>query len=159
MKIESIHAIQIFDSRGLPTVQAEVRLDDGSVGRGFSPSGASTGAYEAHERRDGGNAFGGKGVSGAVNAINMELLPALKGLCAGNQSAVDARMLEVDGTPNKSRIGANAILAVSMANAEACLLYTSRWPRPFHRCRCPRPWAMPRCATGSWRTCPWPRGL
>lgn len=122
MKIESIHAIQIFDSRGLPTVQAEVRLDDGSVGRGFSPSGASTGAYEAHERRDGGNAFGGKGVSGAVDAINMELLPALKGLCAGNQSAVDARMLEVDGTPNKSRIGANAILAVSMANAEAAAL-------------------------------------
>lgn len=122
MKIESIHAIQIFDSRGLPTVQAEVRLDDGSVGRGFSPSGASTGAYEAHERRDGGNAFGGKGVSGAVDAINMELLPALKGLCAGNQSAVDARMLEVDGTPNKSRIGGNAILAVSMANAEAAAL-------------------------------------
>lgn len=122
MKIESIHAIQIFDSRGLPTVQAEVRLDDGSVGRGFSPSGASTGAYEAHERRDGGNAFGGKGVSGAVDAINMELLPALKGLCAGNQSAVDERMLEVDGTPNKSRIGANAILAVSMANAEAAAL-------------------------------------
>ena len=122
MKIESIHAIQIFDSRGLPTVQAEVRLDDGSVGRGFSPSGASTGAYEAHERRDGGNAFGGKGVSGAVDAINMELLPALKGLCAGDQSAVDARMLEVDGTPNKSRIGANAILAVSMANAEAAAL-------------------------------------
>lgn len=122
MKIESIHAIQIFDSRGLPTVQAEVRLDDGSVGRGFSPSGASTGAYEAHERRDGGNAFGGKGVSGAVDAINMELLPALKGLCAGDQSTVDARMLEVDGTPNKSRIGANAILAVSMANAEAAAL-------------------------------------
>lgn len=122
MKIESIHAIQIFDSRGLPTVQAEVRLDDGSVGRGFSPSGASTGAYEAHERRDGGNAFGGKGVSSAVDAINMELMPALKGLCAGNQSAVDARMLEVDGTPNKSRIGANAILAVSMANAEAAAL-------------------------------------
>lgn len=119
MKIESIHALQIFDSRGMPTVQAEVRLEDGSVGRGLVPSGASTGSHEAHERRDGGNAYNGKGVGEAIDAVNSEIYPVLKGMSAADQTTIDLRMIDLDGTPDKSRLGANAILAVSLAVAEA----------------------------------------
>ena len=119
MKIESIHALQIFDSRGMPTVEAEVRLENGATGRGCVPSGASTGSHEAHERRDGGSAYAGKGVTGAVDAINGEICNALRGMRADDQWALDSRLIDLDGTDDKSRLGANAILAVSLAVAEA----------------------------------------
>lgn len=119
MKIESIHALQIFDSRGFPTIEAEVRLADGSVGRSSAPSGASTGSHEAHERRDGGLPYGGKGVSGAVESVNGEIADALHGMSACDQLAVDNCLIDLDGTDDKSRLGANAILAVSLAVADA----------------------------------------
>lgn len=119
MKIESVRAYQIFDSRGMPTVEAEVRLSCGAVGRGCTPAGASTGSHEAHELRDGDKAYGGKGVLQAVRSVNEEIHPALKGMHADNQLAVDRRMIELDGTENKSRLGGNALLAVSFAVADA----------------------------------------
>ena len=119
MKIESIHALQIFDSRGVPTVEAEVRLENGAIGRGCVPSGASTGSHEAHERRDGGSAYAGKGVTEAVGAVNGEICEALRGMRADDQWAVDSRLIDLDGTEDKSRLGANAMLAVSLATAEA----------------------------------------
>lgn len=119
MKIDSIRGVQILDSRGLPTVCAEVRLTDGAVGLGLCPSGASTGSYEAHERRDGELAFSGKGVSAAVESIDGEIALALKGFDAADQRAIDDRLIDLDGTECKSRLGANAMLAVSCAVAEA----------------------------------------
>ena len=119
MKIESIHALQIFDSRGMPTVEAEVRLENGVVGHGCAPSGASTGSHEAHERRDNGEAFRGKSVTAAVRAINEEISSALKGMRADDQLAVDRRLIELDGTQDKSRLGGNALIAVSYATADA----------------------------------------
>lgn len=119
MKIESVRAYQIFDSRGMPTVEAEVRLCCGAAGRGCAPAGASTGSHEAHELRDGGEAYGGKGVLTAVRGVNDEIGPALKGMCADDQLAVDRRMIELDGTENKSRLGGNALIAVSFAVADA----------------------------------------
>lgn len=119
MKIESIHAYQIFDSRGNPTIEAEVRLRCGTIGRGCAPSGASTGSHEAHELRDGGEAYGGKGVLKAVHGINSEIASALKGMQADNQLAIDRRMIELDGTENKTRLGGNALIAVSFAVADA----------------------------------------
>lgn len=119
MKIESIHALQIFDSRGLPTIEAEVRLECGALGRGCVPSGASTGSHEAHERRDGGKAYGGKGVTQTVEAVNGEIQEALRGMRADDQWAVDSRLIDLDGEEDKSRLGANALLAVSLAAAEA----------------------------------------
>jgi enolase len=119
-KIASIRARQILDSRGNPTVEAQVLLDDGSEGLALVPSGASTGAHEAVERRDGDKArYGGKGVLGAVAAVHEEIAPALRGLEATDQRAVDAAMIALDGTANKGRLGANAILAVSLAAARA----------------------------------------
>ncbi|RMF74724.1 MAG: phosphopyruvate hydratase [Alphaproteobacteria bacterium] len=110
---------EILDSRGNPTVEAEVHLEDGSVGRAAVPSGASTGAHEAVERRDGGARYGGKGVLTAVEAINGEIFDALSGLDALAQREIDQVLIDLDGTPNKSRLGANAILAVSLATAHA----------------------------------------
>ncbi len=118
-QITSVKARQIFDSRGNPTVEAEVLLSDGSVGIAASPSGASTGFYEAHELRDGGNDYSGKGVLSAVKNVNTIINSAITGLYADNQSEVDNVMRNIDGTDNKSSLGANAILAVSLANAKA----------------------------------------
>ncbi len=120
MKITAIHAREILDSRGNPTVEADVTLEDGTVGRCAVPSGASTGAYEAHELRDGDKSrFGGKGVLQAVRAVNTEISQKLIGMDAYDQRAIDTTMIELDGTPNKKRLGANAILAVSVAVAQA----------------------------------------
>ena len=117
--IADVHAREILDSRGNPTVEVEVDLDDMSVGRAAVPSGASTGAFEAVELRDGGARYLGKGVAGAVNAVIDEILPEVLGLSAADQRVVDTAMIELDGTANKSRIGANAILGVSLAVAKA----------------------------------------
>lgn len=119
-KIESVRALEILDSRGLPTVAAEVTLTDGSVGSAAVPSGASTGAHEAVELRDGDKKrFLGKGVTKAVAHANGEIAKAVKGLDAADPAKLDAKMISLDGTPNKGRLGANAILAVSMAAARA----------------------------------------
>lgn len=117
--IKSIHARWILDSRGNPTVEADVTLDDGSFGRAAVPSGASTGAAEALELRDGGDRFMGKGVDQAVANVNDKIAPALIGHDAADQQGVDQVMLDLDGTDNKSNLGANAILAVSLAVAKA----------------------------------------
>ncbi len=113
---------EILDSRGNPTVEVDVVLEDGSVGRAAVPSGASTGAYEAVEKRDGGSRYSGKGVQGAVDAVNGELFDALSGLDATRQRHIDELMISLDGTENKGRLGANAILGVSMAVAKAAAL-------------------------------------
>ena len=110
---------QVFDSRGNPTVEVDVVLDDGSFGRAIVPSGASTGAHEAVELRDGGKPFLGKGVTKAVDFVNTEIFSEIEGLDALDQISVDRAMIELDGTPNKSRLGANAILGVSLAVAKA----------------------------------------
>lgn len=118
--IIDIHGRQIVDSRGNPTVEVDVTLEDGSFGRAAVPSGASTGAHEAVEKRDGDKArWLGKGVSEAVDAVNGELSEAILGIDAEDQAAIDARMIELDGTANKGRLGANAILGVSLAVAKA----------------------------------------
>src|SRR6187431_3398166 len=110
---------EILDSRGNPTVEVDVVLEDGSMGRAAVPSGASTGAHEAVELRDGGPRYLGKGVERAVEAVNGELFEAIGGMEAENQIHIDRTMIELDGTPNKSRLGANAILGVSLAVAKA----------------------------------------
>lgn len=122
MKIQSIIARAIFDSRGFPTVECDVVLEDGSLGRAAVPSGASTGAGEALELRDGGSAFGGKGVDRAVENVNTVIAPSLAGFDVEDQKGLDARMLELDGTENKSKLGANATLAVSLAAAKAAAI-------------------------------------
>jgi len=118
-RIERIHARQILDSRGNPTVEVELALDSGARGRAAVPSGASTGEFEATELRDGGQAWGGKGVTRAVANVDGEIAVALTGRDAGQQAALDSALIELDGTPNKSRLGANAILGVSLAAAHA----------------------------------------
>ena len=119
-EIIDIHAREILDSRGNPTVEVDVTLEDGSLGRAAVPSGASTGAYEAHEQRDGDKArYLGKGVLKAVDAVNGEIFNELAGLDATEQRMIDMLMIDLDGTENKSRLGANAILGVSMALAKA----------------------------------------
>ena len=117
--IEAIHARQILDSRGNPTVEVEVALDDGTAGRAGVPSGASTGAFEAVELRDGGDEYGGKGVQRAVQGVIDEIQPELLGYDADDQRLVDQAMIDLDRTPDKSRLGANAIVGVSMAVARA----------------------------------------
>ena len=118
--IIDIHGRQILDSRGNPTIEVDVLLEDGSFGRAAVPSGASTGAHEAVEKRDGDKSrWGGKGVDGAVDAVNGEIFEAITGLDAEDQPDVDAAMIELDGTDNKARLGANAILGVSLAVAKA----------------------------------------
>ena len=119
-EIIDIHAREILDSRGNPTVEVDVTLDDGSTGRAAVPSGASTGAYEAHEQRDGDKSrYGGKGVLKAVDAVNGEICNELEGMDATDQRLIDMMMIDLDGTENKSRLGANAILGVSLAVAKA----------------------------------------
>src|SRR6266498_1937293 len=117
--IERIHARRILDSRGNPTVEVEVSLDSGAQGRAAVPSGASTGEFEATELRDGGAAWLGKGVSKAVANVNGEIAAAVRGSDALDQAALDSALVDLDGTPNKSRLGANAILGVSLAAARA----------------------------------------
>ena len=117
--ISKIHAREILDSRGNPTVEVDVSLESGAFGRAAVPSGASTGAFEAVERRDGGKRYLGKGVRGAVAAVNGEIAREVGGIDAKDQSAVDKAMVSLDGTGNKSRLGANAILGVSLAVAKA----------------------------------------
>ncbi|MBX6334548.1 phosphopyruvate hydratase [Candidatus Saccharibacteria bacterium] len=119
MNINKIVARQIFDSRGYPTVECDVVLEDGSFGRAAVPSGASTGSGEALELRDGGAAFNGKGVTKAVANVNEVIAPAIIGKDASDQKAIDQLLIELDGTENKSKLGANAILAVSLAVAKA----------------------------------------
>ncbi len=118
-RIAAVHARQIFDSRGNPTLEADVQLESGASGRAAVPSGASTGVHEAVELRDGGAAYGGKGVGQAVANANMEIAGAVTGLDAADQAALDQVLIELDGTPNKGRLGANAILGVSLAAAKA----------------------------------------
>src|SRR5687768_10234357 len=118
--IVDIHARQILDSRGNPTLEAEVRLADGSFGRAAVPSGASTGVHEAWELRDNDKSrFGGKGVSQAVENVNTKIAEELIGDDALDQAAIDRRLIDLDGTPNKKNLGANAILGVSLATAHA----------------------------------------
>jgi enolase len=118
-EIVHIHGREILDSRGNPTVEVDVLLESGAQGTAAVPSGASTGIHEAHELRDGGPRYGGKGVLQAVGFVNGEIEDALLGMEALDQGAVDNRMIELDGTPNKKRLGANAILGVSLATAKA----------------------------------------
>ena len=117
--IERVHARQIVDSRGNPTVEVDVLLKSGAAGRAAVPSGASTGEFEAVELRDGGDRWAGKGVSSAVANVNGELADAVRGIDPADQQALDRAMVELDGTPNKGRLGANAILGVSLAAAKA----------------------------------------
>jgi enolase len=117
--IIDVHGREILDSRGNPTVEVEVLLESGASGRAAVPSGASTGAHEAHELRDGGERFLGKGVRQAVDAVNGEIFDLLSGLDAEDQVDIDTKMCALDGTPNKARLGANAILGVSLAVAKA----------------------------------------
>ncbi|MEO9174724.1 MAG: phosphopyruvate hydratase [Gaiellales bacterium] len=117
--IDAVHARQILDSRGNPTVEVEVHLESGAMGRAAVPSGASTGVHEAVELRDGGAAFGGKGVTKAVENVLREIFPALEGMSVDDQFAIDSTLIELDGTPNKGRLGANAILGASLACARA----------------------------------------
>jgi enolase len=117
--IATIIGREILDSRGNPTVEVDVVLEDGHHGRAAVPSGASTGAHEAHELRDGGKRYGGKGVRKAVEAVNGEIRKALDGFDANDQRGLDALLCDLDGTPNKKRLGANSILGVSLANAKA----------------------------------------
>jgi enolase len=119
MRITEVRGRRVWDSRGRPTVEAEVMLRGGACGRAIAPAGASTGSNEALDRRDGGPAFGGYDVRAAVAAVGDEIAPALRGLDAADQEAVDRRLIELDGTPDKSRLGANATIAVSMAVAHA----------------------------------------
>ncbi len=118
-QIEHVHARQILDSRGNPTVEVELSVKSGAWGRAAVPSGASTGEFEATELRDGGAAWLGKGVSKAVDNVNGEIATAIRGMDAAAQAALDRTLISLDGTPNKSRLGANAILAVSLAAAHA----------------------------------------
>ena len=124
--IESIHGRQVLDSRGNPTVEVEVVLESGARGLAAVPSGASTGEYEAVELRDGGDEFGGKAVTKAVAHVNKDIADALQGARAAEQSALDRTMLDLDGTPNKGRLGANAILGVSLATAKAAAADTGQ---------------------------------
>jgi enolase len=117
--IDVVRARQILDSRGNPTVEVDVVLESGALGRAAVPSGASTGAHEALELRDGGRPWGGKGVSHAVENVRGEIAPAVRGLDVADQRGLDERLIELDGTPNKGRLGANAILGVSLAAAKA----------------------------------------
>ncbi|MEI7926178.1 MAG: phosphopyruvate hydratase [Chloroflexota bacterium] len=131
MEIIDVRARELLDSRGNPTVEVDVELFDGTIGRALVPSGASTGAYEAVELRDGdADRFGGKGVLKAVENVENVLGPALLGMSAFDQAAIDQRMVEEDGTPNKGRLGANAILGVSLAVAKAAALATEQ---PLYR--------------------------
>ncbi len=131
--IEHVIGREVLDSRGNPTVEAEVLLDSGARGRAIAPSGASTGIHEAVELRDGGDRFGGKGVQQAVANVNGEIADALEGLDALDQRGIDFTLIDLDGTPDKGRLGANALLAVSLANAKAVADELGSAPLPLHR--------------------------
>jgi enolase len=118
-RIAFVHGRRVWDSRGRPTVEAEILLEGGGVGRAIAPAGASTGTGEALDLRDGGEAFGGYDVTRAISHVNGEIARAVTGLDAADQAALDRRLIELDGTPSKSRLGANAVVAVSMAAAHA----------------------------------------
>jgi enolase len=118
-QIEKVHARQILDSRGNPTVEVDLFLRSGALGRAAVPSGASTGEFEAVELRDGGSAWGGKGVTKAVGNVNGEIAEAIHGFDVLDQAGLDKALIDLDGTPNKARLGANAILGVSLAAARA----------------------------------------
>ena len=131
--IENIHAREVLDSRGNPTVEVEVLLDDGAFGRAIVPSGASTGAFEALELRDDDKSrYGGKGVLDAVGNVVEAIGPAIRGMNPYDQVLIDRAMIELDGTPNKRRLGANALLAVSLANARAAAPAAVPVPRRPH---------------------------
>src|SRR5579872_2826913 len=117
--IEQVRAREVLDSRGNPTVEVEALLESGATGRAIVPSGASTGSHEATEWRDGGERYGGKGVLGAVEHVNGEIADVLEGFDAADQRSVDFAMVDLDGTPSKGRLGANAVLGVSLAVARA----------------------------------------
>ena len=124
MKISKVHAREILDSRGNPTVEVEVTLENGVMGRASVPSGASTGENEALELRDGDKSrYLGKGVQKAVENVNNIIAPHVEGMCVLNQRALDNRMIELDGTKTKSKLGANAVLGVSLAAAHAAAKY------------------------------------
>ncbi len=126
-RIAAVHALEVLDSRGNPTVEVEIVLEDGARGRAIVPSGASTGVHEAHELRDGDpKRYGGKGVLTAVENVESQLGPAVKGMSAAGQDALDAKLIELDGTPNKARLGANALLGVSLAAAHAAAASAGR---------------------------------
>ncbi len=127
MKITHIQALEILDSRGNPTLEAEVHTDGGCLGRAAVPSGASTGAHEAVELRDGGDRYLGKGVSQAVASVNGPIADALKGMDVTDQQAIDRRLIELDGADNKSKLGANALLGVSLASAHAAAHGQGKW--------------------------------
>ena len=118
-EITRLHARQVWDSRGRPTIEVEVTLASGATGRAIAPSGASTGSREALDRRDGGKRLGGFGVNGAIQSVNTEVAPRLKGMDATDQAAIDAALIALDGTPQKTRLGGNAIVATSSAVAWA----------------------------------------
>ena len=138
-QIAAVRARQILDSRGNPTIEVEVEVDSGEVGRAAVPSGASTGQFEAVELRDGDpGAWLGKGVGKAVDNVRAEIAPALIGLDAADQSSIYAALVALDGTKNKSRLGANAILGASLATAKACrsTAGSAALRRTCCRCRC-----------------------
>ena len=118
-RVSAVRGRRVWDSRGRPTVEAEVRLAGGALGRAIAPAGASTGSGEALDKRDGGAALGGHDVRTAVAAVNDLIAPALAGLDGADQAAVDHALIELDGTPDKARLGGNATIAVSMAAAHA----------------------------------------
>src|SRR5436853_1939317 len=128
-RIAGLHGRRVWDSRGRPTVEAEVRLAGGFIGRAIAPAGASTGSGEALDRRDGGQRLGGMDVSNAVDAINTEIFPALNGMDAADQGGIDSHLITLDGTPDKSRLGGNALIATSMAvlHAAAAAAGTPLW--------------------------------
>src|SRR5262249_51841342 len=129
-RVADVHGRQVLDSRGNPTVEVEVRLESGASGTAIVPSGASTGVHEAVELRDGGAEWGGKGVTHAVANVNGELRDAVAGVDAADQAALDAALIAADGTPNKGRLGANAILGISLAAARAAAAETGE---PLYR--------------------------
>jgi enolase len=134
LNIASVTARQVLDSRGNPTVEADVILDDGTIGRATVPSGASTGTHEAVELRDGGEAYGGKGVMQAVGHVRQDIAGAVTGMDVDDQEALDRTLIDLDGTPSKSQLGANAILAVSVAAARASALahHEPLWEHILH---------------------------
>src|SRR5580700_1897205 len=117
--VDRVIARRLWDSRGWPTIEVETHLCSGAVGRALAPAGASTGSWEAVDLRDGGHRLRGRDVTGAVRSVNSEIEQLLRGMDAENQAAVDAALIALDGTPNKSRLGANAIVAASMSVAHA----------------------------------------
>ncbi len=140
INIKTVHAREILDSRGNPTVEVDLILENGAFGRAACPSGASTGSYEAVEKRDGGKRYLGKGVTEAVNAVNKKIAPAIIGMSAGSQKTIDEKMIALDGTENKANFGANAILTISMAVARALSVSAKK---PLYEILSDGPYSLP----------------